>query len=62
MTEQPQKITLLEWATAQFKKVPHVNTLRKWAHDGNIEPKPEKVGREYLVLPTARYVAKDRPQ
>lgn len=55
----PQKqITLHAWASAQFAKVPHVNTLRKWAHDGYIQPAPTKVGREYLVLPTARYVGK----
>lgn len=56
--EAPKKITLGDWAAAQFAKVPHVNTLRKWAREGHIQPQPELVGREYLVLPTARYVQK----
>lgn len=50
------KITLGDWAKSQFARVPHVNTLRKWAREGDIQPRPELVGREYLVLPSARYV------
>lgn len=58
--ERPKKITLAEWAAAQFAKVPHVNTLRKWAREKQIKPVPELVGREYLVLPHARYVGKKK--
>lgn len=54
--EAPKKITLADWAAAQFAKVPHVNTLRKWAREGHIQPEPELIGREYFVLPNARYV------
>lgn len=56
--EAPKQITLHEWAEAQFAHVPHVNTLRKWARTKQIKPAPVLVGREYLVLPTARYVPK----
>lgn len=56
----PPKIPLAEWARSKFAKVPHVNTLRKWARDGHIKPAAEFVGREYLVSPNARYVAKTK--
>lgn len=51
-------VTLEEWAAAQFTQVPHANTLRKWARDGQIQPRPELVGRSYFVQPSARYVGK----
>jgi hypothetical protein len=56
--EKAKPITLHEWAEAQFAHVPHVNTLRKWARTKQIRPCPQLVGREYLVLPHARYVGK----
>jgi hypothetical protein len=59
-TAEAPKITLAAWAASQFAEVPHVNTLRKWARTGQIRPKPELVGREYLVLPTARYVRRKK--
>lgn len=64
-TEKPsgeplKKIALHDWASTQFAKVPHINTLRKWARTKQIKPAPELVGREYLVLPTARYVGKKK--
>lgn len=55
---QAKAITLAEWAAARFAKVPHVNTLRKWARERQIRPVPKLVGREYLVLPHAQYVGK----
>lgn len=56
--EQPKQITLADWAKAQFATVPHVNTLRKWAREKQIQPAPKLVGRSYLVMPAAKYVGK----
>jgi hypothetical protein len=51
-----KKVTLPTWAAAQWDPAPSVDRLRRWARNGNISPPPQKVGREYYVLPTARYV------
>lgn len=56
-----QYITLQEWAARKFSKPPHVNTLRRWADDGTIVPKPVKMGREFYVLPTARHINEPVP-
>lgn len=56
---EPQYITLQEWAARKFSKVPHRNTLMRWVADGMITPSPFKVGREYMVSPTARH--RDEP-
>lgn len=54
-------ISLVEWDRQTFETPHHLNTLRKWARSGMIQPPPQKVGREYLVKPDARYTpeAKD---
>lgn len=50
-------ITLEAWATATYgEDSPHINTLRRWARDAHIYPKPIKHGRTYFVTPDARYV------
>lgn len=54
-----KKVTLRTWAEQRFEKVPCSNTLRAWARDMKIYPFPEKVGREYLVLPDAIYIGND---
>lgn len=59
-TAEAPKITLAVWASTQFAEVPHVNTLRKWAREGHIQPAAELIGREYYVLPHARYVARKK--
>lgn len=56
-TIKPRYVTLTEWATAMFSKVPHNNTLLRWVHEGRIQPQPKKVGREWWVRPTAEYVS-----
>jgi len=58
-TAEPRYVTLQEWAARRFSKPPHPNTLRRWVADGMIVPSPFKVGREYMVLPTARH--RDEP-
>lgn len=50
-----QKIPLSDWAKRHFKTPPHVNTLRKWASTGLIQPAPVKTGRAYMVRPDAQY-------
>lgn len=61
MTREPEYITLQEWARRKFAKPPHGNTLRRWAADGMIVPKPFKIGRDFHVLPTARHVDEPVP-
>jgi hypothetical protein len=51
-------VSLVKWASSKFAKVPHINTLRKWAREKQIEPAPKLFGREYFVQPAARYVGK----
>lgn len=58
----PQYITLQAWAAKKFDPPPHRNTLHRWAHDGSIIPAPFKLGRDYMVLPTARHVNEPIPE
>ncbi len=54
---ESQYLSLAEWATAKFgANAPCLNTLRRWARDGIIVPKPQKIGRAYMVVPTARHM------
>jgi hypothetical protein len=57
-----QYITLQAWAEKKFDPVPHRNTLRRWADDGSIVPKPFKLGRDYMVVPDARHVNEPAPE
>lgn len=54
-----KKITLQAWAAAQYEKVPHRNTLYRWAKNGWIFPIPQKHGKGYVVEPHARFVGPD---
>jgi predicted site-specific integrase-resolvase len=49
-------LTLQEWANHAYETPPALNTLRRWAREGRIQPAPEKHGRSYFVQPEARYV------
>ncbi|ETF08375.1 excisionase [Pseudomonas moraviensis] len=53
------KVTLDEWAAAEFKTPPSPNTLRKWAREGRIAPAPVKHGRSYYVESNAHYQEPD---
>lgn len=53
---QSRYVTLHEWAASMFSKVPHENTLRRWVHDGHIQPQPKKVGKAWQVARNAQYV------
>lgn len=55
MEKDMSKVTLDEWAAAEFKTPPSANTLRKWAREGRIAPAPIKHGRSYYVESDAHY-------
>jgi hypothetical protein len=50
-------LTLEAWSRAEYgEDAPCIATLRRWVREGKIFPKPEKHGRAYYLLPTARYM------
>jgi hypothetical protein len=59
----PEKLlTLEEWAeTVYGSRRPAVVTLRRWAREARIYPPPEKHGRSYYVLESARYLDPRKP-
>lgn len=54
------KLTLAEWAADHFKTPPSLNTLRKWAREGRITPKPLKHGRNYYVEANSHYLESEK--
>ncbi|OHX10478.1 hypothetical protein BI347_22135 [Chromobacterium sphagni] len=49
--------SLEEWSACQFgRHAPGLATLRRWARDGLIFPPAQKVGRKWLVEPSAAYL------
>lgn len=50
-------MTLEQWAKAKFgdNAPKNVTTLRRWARAGKIIPPPNKVGKNYMVKPDAKY-------
>jgi hypothetical protein len=57
-------ITLDQWALSRYGEAnkPHPNTLRRWAREGNIYPRPRRHGKAYMVRPEAVYVDPHNPQ
>jgi len=59
-------IPLSEWAAKTYgEHAPNVDTLRRWARESLIYPRPVKHGRTYFVAPDATYVqpfAPERPR
>lgn len=50
-------VTLEAWATRKYgDAAPGVDTLRRWAREARITPRPVKHGRTYFVRPEAEYV------
>lgn len=50
-------IPLDTWAAATYgEHAPTIDTLRRWARDGMLQPPAEKHGRVYMVSPDASYV------
>jgi len=59
---QPQYITLQAWAEDRYPgRVPHRNTLHRWAQNGMIVPAPFKRGNIYMVTPAARHIDEPAP-
>lgn len=52
-----KKIMLTAWAAARYDP-----TLRRWAREGQIQPRPEMVGGEYMVLSTAERAGVPAPE
>jgi hypothetical protein len=56
LPKHPRYVPLTIWAQLMFGEYsPHVNTLRKWVHDGRIQPQPKKMGRYWFVKVDAEY-------
>ena len=52
-------ITLDEWVKRRYvSQPPHINTVRKWAKTGKIQPRPQRHGKCYYVEESAIYVDK----
>lgn len=51
-------ITLEQWGEKNFSVKQSINTLRKWAREGKLNPLPEKRGKSWWVHPNAVYVQK----
>jgi hypothetical protein len=54
-------VPLKMWAERRYEKPPSARTLRRWAHNGNIFPRPKKEGGALLVPPHAIYVDTSDP-
>jgi hypothetical protein len=53
----PQLVPLEVWAHDIYGTAsPGLNTLRRWAREGKIQPSPKKHGRTYFVQANAEYV------
>jgi len=54
--KHPRYVPLAIWAQLMFGEYsPHANTLRRWVHDGRIQPQPKKMGRHWFVKVDAEY-------
>lgn len=50
-------VTLQQWADRNYAGAPpHIKTLRRWCREGKIYPAPQKQGRTYYLVESARYV------
>ncbi|HFK4650116.1 TPA: excisionase [Serratia marcescens] len=50
-------LTLLEWCAEAYPgKKPTLQTLQRWARNGNFYPAAEKHGREYRLAPGTIYI------
>jgi hypothetical protein len=55
-TPHEKEITLQKWAEGKFAAPPCRETLRRWVRKARIYPAPRKVGRDYMVKPSAEYI------
>lgn len=54
-------IPIATWAASRYDPVPSDWVLRRWCRDGEIYPPPERVGKEWRVLETAKRLTGDAP-
>jgi hypothetical protein len=54
-------IPVATWAASRYDPVPSDWVLRRWCREGQIYPAPERVGKEWRVLETARRLTGDAP-
>lgn len=54
-------IPVKTWAANLYDPPPSTWVLRKWCRNGEINPLPERVGREWRVLETAKRVTSNAP-
>ncbi|GAA0715182.1 excisionase [Dokdonella soli] len=60
MSEPNKLLTLEKWAERLYgDAAPSIGTLRRWARDARIHPRPYKHGRTYFVEPDATYVSEE---
>ena len=53
----PRYIPLTIWGQLLLgEHAPHENTLRRWVHDGRIQPQPVKIGKSWCVRKDAAYI------
>jgi len=53
----PRYIPLEVWAHLLLgEHAPHINTLRRWVHDGRIYPQAVKIGKLWCVRKDAAYL------
>lgn len=51
-------VKLSTWISENYRgssEAPGMVTVRRWAREGLIQPPPEKHGRSFYVVPSARY-------
>lgn len=56
LSTSPKLISLSSWIVKTYgEDAPTIVTVRRWARNGLIDPRPTKHGREYFVSPAAVY-------
>jgi hypothetical protein len=58
---QPQYLTLEQWAEGRFVETPSLHTLRALARTGKFDPPAVKIGKAYYVEPAAKVRPNRRP-
>ena len=51
---KPKLVPVAVWAASRYDPPPPNRTLAEWCRDGEIYPAPERVGKGWRVLETAR--------
>jgi len=54
-------IPLDAWAALRYDPPPSAFVLRQWCRRGEIHPAPERVGKRWMILETARRITGNVP-